>query len=63
MYMGGQALYAPTFKYERNPTCLVCGDGVELELSAEATLTHMARSCPPPPRCRPAALPLQAVPP
>ena len=35
MYMGGQALYAPTFKYERNPTCLVCGAGVDLELSGE----------------------------
>ena len=25
MYMGGQGLYAPTFRYERNPTCVVCG--------------------------------------
>ena len=48
-YMGGQALYAPTFKYERNPTCLVCGAGVDLELSGEATLTHMARRTPLPP--------------
>ena len=48
MYMGAGNIYAPTLNYERSPTCLVCGDGVELELSAEATLTHMARSCPRP---------------
>ena len=54
MYMGAGNIYAPTLNYERSPTCLVCGDGVELELSAEATLTHMARSCPrPPPPCLP----------
>jgi len=41
MYMGAGNIYAPTLNYERSPTCLVCGDGVELELSAEATLTHM----------------------
>merc|ERR1711988_916622 len=28
MYMGGQGMYAPTFKYDRNPTCVVCGDGI-----------------------------------
>jgi len=41
MYMGGQGLYAPTFKYERNPQCLVCGSGVVLEVSRSATLTMM----------------------
>ena len=57
MYMGGQALYAPTFKYERNPNCLVSGQGVDLEVSPAATLTHLVRrppgiiqhSRPPPP--------------
>jgi len=41
MYMGGQALYAPTFKYERNPNCLVSGSGVVLEVASSATLTHL----------------------
>jgi len=40
MYMGGQALYAPTFKYERNPSCLVCGDSVDIDVAPNATLTH-----------------------
>ena len=51
MYMGGQALYAPTFKYERNPNCLVSGQGVDLEVSPAATLTHLVRR---PPRHHPA---------
>ena len=41
MYMGGQGVYAPTFKYERNPQCLVSGSGIVLEVSREATLTLM----------------------
>jgi len=39
MYMGAQGLYAPTFKYERNPQCLVCGQGVVLETLRTTTLT------------------------
>ena len=41
MYMGDAGLYAPTFKYEKNPTCLVCGAGVELETAPTASLTQL----------------------
>jgi ubiquitin-activating enzyme E1 C len=40
MYMGGQGLYAPTFQYERNPSCVVCGEGVVIETSATISLTQ-----------------------
>mmetsp|Transcript_1321 Transcript_1321/g.4199 ORF Transcript_1321/g.4199 Transcript_1321/m.4199 type:complete len:448 (-) Transcript_1321:1695-3038(-) len=41
MYIGGQGVYAPTFKYERNPECIVCGAGVVMEVAAAATLTAL----------------------
>ena len=36
-----QGLYAPTFKYERNPECIVCGESVVMEIPATATLTML----------------------
>jgi len=39
MYMGGQGLYAPTFQYERNMQCVVCGEGVVLTAAPTLTLT------------------------
>ena len=41
MYMGGAGLYAPTFKYERNPNCVVCGEGVVLQAVGSASLTQL----------------------
>jgi ubiquitin-activating enzyme E1 C len=41
MYIGGQGVYAPTFKYERNPECIVCGAGIVMEVPAAATLTAL----------------------
>jgi len=41
MYIGGQGLHAPTFQYEKNPQCIVCGAGIVLEVSPEATLAHV----------------------
>ena len=35
MYIGGQGVYAPTFRYERSPECIVCGAGVQVETSAD----------------------------
>jgi len=52
MYMGGQGLYAPTFQYERNNECLVCGGGVLLEVSRGATLTLMMEQMAEDPRLR-----------
>ena len=34
MYIGGQGVYAPTFRYERSHECIVCGAGVQVETSA-----------------------------
>ena len=39
MYMGAQGLYAPTFQYERNMQCVVCGEGVVLTAAPTLTLT------------------------
>merc|ERR1712054_473703 len=39
MYMGGQGLYAPTFKYERKAECLVCGEGVVMSAAPSTSLT------------------------
>ena len=41
MYMGGAGLYAPTFKYDRNPQCVVCGKGVVLQTTPDASLTQL----------------------
>jgi len=39
MYMGGQGVYAPTFKYERNPQCLISGESIVLSAAPSLTLT------------------------
>jgi len=41
MYMGGRGLYAPTLKYERNPQCVVSGEGVVMEAKPTASLTQL----------------------
>jgi ubiquitin-activating enzyme E1 C len=41
MYMGGAGLYAPTFKYERQPQCVVCGQGVVLQAAGASSLTQL----------------------
>ena len=41
MYMGGSGLYAPTFRYEKNPSCVVCGAGVALVAKSSTTLTQL----------------------
>ena len=41
MYMGGAGLYAPTFKYERNPNCVVSGEGFVLKASGASSLTQL----------------------
>jgi ubiquitin-activating enzyme E1 C len=40
-YMGGQGLYAPTFRYERSPHCVVCGEGVVLRAEPSTSLTQL----------------------
>ena len=39
--MGGSGLYAPTFRYDRNPQCVVCGEGVVLQAAGSASLTQL----------------------
>jgi len=41
MYMGGAGLYAPTFKYERNAQCVVCGEGIVLCAKPSDSLTQL----------------------
>lgn len=39
MYMGTNGLYAPTFAYERNPSCIACSSArIELAVPRSATL-------------------------
>ena len=52
MYMGGQGLYAPTFKYERSPHCVVCGEGVVLQASSTMSLTLLMERMSEDPRLR-----------
>lgn len=52
MYMGGRGLYAPTFKYERNPSCVICGEGVALSLSPKMSLTLLMEAMAEDPRLR-----------
>lgn len=52
MYIGGQGVYAPTFKYERNPECIVCGAGVAMQVAASATLTQLMQLMGDDPRLR-----------
>lgn len=41
MYMGSQGIYAPSFQYERSPSCIVCGEGVVLEVAPSCSLTQL----------------------
>ena len=52
MYMGGQGLYAPTFKYERNAQCVVCGDGVVMTAAPQTSLTLLMEKMAEDPRLR-----------
>jgi len=52
MYIGGQGVYAPTFRYERSPECIVCGAGVQVEIAGSATLTQLLEQLAADPRLR-----------
>ena len=52
MYMGDAGLYAPTFAYERNASCVVCGAGVSLRAHAGASLTALMEQMADDPRLR-----------
>ena len=47
-----QGLYAPTFKYERNPQCVVCGEGIVLEAKPSTSLTQLLEMMAEDPRLR-----------
>jgi len=52
MYIGGQGVYAPTFAYEQNPQCIVCGAGVVLEAKPSMSLTMLMEQMAEDPRLR-----------
>ena len=52
MYMGSQGVYAPTFRYDRNPQCVVCGQGVVVEATAATSLTLLMQQMADDPRLR-----------
>jgi len=52
MYMGGQGVYAPTFEYQRNPSCIACGAGIVLGISPRASLTLLMEAMADDPRLR-----------
>ena len=41
MYIGRSGVYAPTFTYDKNPNCIVCGSGVVLQTLPTRTLAEL----------------------
>lgn len=52
MYMGGTGVYAPTFRYDSNPHCVVCGAGFVLEAASNTSFTQLLNMMAEDPRLR-----------